>query len=910
MPHFAPARLLLALLILPSAGMAEEAIDYAKQIKPILATRCYRCHSSLGEEGGLRLDSAAALLKGGDGGAIVVPGKSGESRLLAAVRKTGELHMPPEGAPLTAEQIDLLARWVDAGAKVPPPEAEHKIDHWSFRKPVRPQPPQKIPAEWSHNPIDAFIAAEHAAKKLSPVELAPPNLLLRRVYLDLIGIPPTPEQLREFLRDPSPVAYDRVVNQLLDSPQYGERWGRHWMDVWRYSDWDGYGAEIRESKPHIWRWRDWIVESLNADKPYDRMLTEMLAADELFPDDQQALRATGFLVRNWYKFNRNVWLDSTVEHTGKAFLGVTFNCARCHDHMYDPMAQTEYYQLRAFFEPLDFRTDRIPGQADVVKDGLVRAYDAKADSPTFLFARGNEKDPVKDKPLAPGVPRFFTSLALPPVESVSFPPPVAYPGLATFVRDEIRSAAEADLQTARDSLPAAQAKLAAELPKAGQALPVDPAKPAPPAVPPGLVDAELQAELARLSVVAAESQLAFVRAREAADSAAHSSPPAANSQELALAAGAAERTAAVAIAEKNLVQTEMNLIASLRSKDGKTTQTALNAAINPLSAARALLGKPHSAYTKATPVYPAASSGRRSALAGFIASRDNPLTPRVAINHLWLRHFGAPLVPTVFDFGLNGKPPTHPELLDWLAVEFTDHNWSMKHIHRLLVSSRTYRLHSTAGKEPSGLVAANRQLDPENNYLWRFSPRRLEAEAVRDATLSVAGSLDLTRGGPDLDPAAGLTLPRRSLYFRTSKEKKMTFLSLFDSANVTECYRRSESVAPQQALAMANSPLTLAQARILAKKLIDQAGKENSPTDTFLSLAFETILCREPTAGELLACRDFLSEQAAALASPASLSAFTAGPAAAVPPSADPTQRARENLVHVLLNHHDFVTMR
>jgi hypothetical protein len=715
MPHLVSSCLIALLLACSSALQAAEAIDYTRQIKPILATRCYRCHSSLGEEGGLRLDSAAALLKGGEGGAILVPGKSDQSRLIAAVRKSGDLHMPPEGEPLSAEQIELLARWIDAGAKLPPPEDENKVDHWSFRKPVRPELPKNIPAEWSQNPIDAFIAAQHSQQKLTPVDLAPPNLLLRRVYLDLIGIPPTPEQLREFLRDPSPAAYDRVVTQLLESPQYGERWGRHWMDVWRYSDWDGYGAEIRESKPHIWRWRDWIVESLNADKPYDRMLTEMLAADELSPADPQALRATGFLVRNWYKFNRNVWLDSTVEHTGKAFLGVTFNCARCHDHMYDPMAQTEYYQLRAFFEPLDFRTDRIPGQADIVKDGLVRAYDAKAELPTFLFTRGNEKDPVKDKPLAPGVPRYFTSLTLPQVESVSLPPTAAYQGLAPFVKDEILKAAEIELQNARESLPAAQAKLAAELPKANQALQVDPAKPSPPAVPPALVDAELQAELAQLSEIAAETQLAFVRARQIADSAAYAAPPATNSQELALAAGAAERTAAVAQAEKALVQVEISLIASRRANDGKTTQTAVNAAVSSLSAARALLGKPHSAYTKATPVYPAGSSGRRLALARFIASRDNPLTPRVAINHIWLRHFGAPLVPTVFDFGLNGKPPTHPELLDWLAVEFTDHQWSMKHIHRLIVTSRAYRLHSTTGKAPTAALAANSRPTPRTN---------------------------------------------------------------------------------------------------------------------------------------------------------------------------------------------------
>jgi hypothetical protein len=268
------------------------------------------------------------------------------------------------------------------------------------------------------------------------------------------------------------------------------------------------------------------------------------------------------------------------------------------------------------------------------------------------------------------------------------------------------------------------------------------------------------------------------------------------------------------------------------------------------------------------------------------------------------------LVPTVFDFGLNGKPPTNQPLLDWLAVELMDNGWQMKHIHRLIVTSRTYRLSSTAGQMTRDQGQGT--IDQENLYYWRSNPRRLEAEAVRDATLCVAGSLDLTRGGPDLDQNAGLTVPRRSLYFRASKEKKMQFLSLFDSANPVECYRRSESIAPQQALAMANSTLTLAQSRLLAKKLSESLGNvaaDEAPR-RFVANAFVRILCREPSEAELATCQEFLTEQAAKLADAKSLTAFSAGPAASVPPSNDPAQRARENLVHVLLNHNDFVTVR
>ena len=403
------------LVVCGNIALAEEReVDFLRDVKPILAQRCYRCHSSLKEESNFRLDSVAALIKGGDFGPAVVPGKSGESRLIEAVLGQGDLKMPPEGAPLTEQQIATLKAWIDAGAKPPAEGAETKITHWSFQKPVRPEVPMPADPAWAANPIDAFVAAKHAELKITPVSEAPPHVLLRRVYLDLIGLPPTEEELEAFLQEwergrggERETAYAAVVDKLLASPYYGERWGRHWMDVWRYSDWDGYGKEVRESQPHIWRWRDWIVESLNSDKPYDRMVQEMLAADELAPADQEALRATGYLARSWYKFNRNKWLDDAVEHTGKAFLGVTFNCARCHDHMYDPLAQVEYYQLRAVFEPYDVRTDRLPGEANTETKGLVRVFDAKAETPTFVFARGNEKEPLKDQPLSPNVPKVL-----------------------------------------------------------------------------------------------------------------------------------------------------------------------------------------------------------------------------------------------------------------------------------------------------------------------------------------------------------------------------------------------------------------------------------------------------------------------------------------------------------------------
>jgi Protein of unknown function (DUF1553) len=302
------------------------------------------------------------------------------------------------------------------------------------------------------------------------------------------------------------------------------------------------------------------------------------------------------------------------------------------------------------------------------------------------------------------------------------------------------------------------------------------------------------------------------------------------------------------------------------------------------------------AYTKrAVTTYPATSTGRRLALAKWIAGRDNPLTARVAMNHTWLRHFGQAIVPSVDDFGRNGKPPSHPALLDWLAAEFMDRNWSMRDMHRLIVTSNTYRMASTPDE-------SNAALDRDNRYLWRMTPRRLEAEAVRDCIFYVAGRLDQARDGPDIDRKEGLTRPRRSIYFQHAAEKQMEFLQIFDGPDVVECYERRESVMPQQALALANSELTLRHARLLARDLVTKSGMD---AIAFTGMAFERVLSRRPTSEEITECVTFLTEQAARHP-PGKPAADADGKT----PASDPALRARENLVHVLMNHHEFVTVR
>ena len=300
------------------------AADYSEDIKPVLQERCYACHGALKQKAGLRLDTALNIRKGGKDGRVVTPGDPGKSELIARVLSGDpEERMPPEGAPLKPEEIESLKKWITDGAAVPEgekPQADPG-EHWAFQLPV------KYPLNGQQgNPVDIILRQHRQKKALQRQSLAENSILIRRLYLDLIGLPPTYTQLHDQR------SWELIVDELLNNPQHGERWARHWMDVWRYSDWYGLDKQLRHSQKHIWHWRDWIVESLNVDKGYDRMLQEMLAADELAPTDSQALRATGFLARNYYLFNRTTWLDATIEHTAKAFVGLTLNCAKCHDH--------------------------------------------------------------------------------------------------------------------------------------------------------------------------------------------------------------------------------------------------------------------------------------------------------------------------------------------------------------------------------------------------------------------------------------------------------------------------------------------------------------------------------------------------------------------------------------------------
>lgn len=1124
-PRSAFASLVLVCLAIGGSRTgAAEPVDYLKQIKPLLTARCVACHGALKQEGGLRLDTAALAIRGGENGAAIKPGVPDDSLLLRRVTSTDEaLRMPQEGEALKVEQIAWLRAWIEQRAAAPadePPERDPR-DHWAFRPVVRPAVPKLANAPWPRNPIDAFVGIGHERLGLTPQKEAARSLLVRRLYLDLLGVPPSLEELARHDADQADGWYERLAQQLLDDPRYGERWGRHWMDVWRYSDWWGLGDQLRNSQQHIWHWRDWIVESLNADLPYDEMVRLMLAADELHPNDLDRLRATGFLARNYFLFNRNQWMDESVEHVSKAFFGLTMNCTKCHDHKFDPFEQTDFYRLRAFFEPYHVRLDMAPGQADFNRDAIPRVFDGTPDEPTYRFVRGQEGQPDKSTPIAPGVPRLlqFKELTIQPVD---LPAEAWQPERRPWVQDALRQTSQQAIATAEQAAKNSHAKVAtakkkeAELIAAAEAKKPEPAapdaKPTPaeptlvdekfatldrqrwqvfggewahepgrleqkkdgaqraglrlqaeaprdfdvtlrftilggsqwrsvslgfdstqsdpvaapgpgdseqsvyvsavqggskvqaayheggqwrypteglrampielkkqyvlrvqvrgtlinalldgqpvlawrtplarragamqittfdaltvfheisiaplksdavlrepnaapdsqPTTPEGArratADAELEARIADLAVEIARAELVSLDRRAEASRVATEASVAPNAT---VAAVQAERAAAVLKARQVVATVELKLLRAAADKresvekELKTAQEAAEKAVRTTESAVAptdkftpLVGAKwtptrfrSSGADDPTVTFPSRSTGRRKALAEWITDSKNPLTARVAVNHLWARHFGTPLVATVFDFGRKGAEPTHPELLDWLAAELVGAGWSMKHMHRLIVTSATYRLDSTsAGRE------ANVAQDADNRQLWRRTPLRIESQAVRDSILSLAGTLDATRGGPPVMPAAQAESRRRSLYFFHSNNERNLFLTTFDEAAVKECYRRDQSIVPQQALALTNSRLVLDAAAPIAAR-IENAGRLDAAAPrqddaAFVKHAFRYVLGAEPNEAETAA-------------SLKALAAWNRLP--------DGAKSARANFVWALLNHNDFVTIR
>jgi hypothetical protein len=909
------------LLGLMASFTACAAADYVADVQPMLRARCYACHGALKQQAKLRLDTVAAMLRGGKSGPAILAGNAASSLLMRRIQTLDpDDRMPPEheGEMLSEEQVATVRAWIDGGAVGPVedlPESDPR-EHWAFRPPVRPPVPQVSRQGWAHHPIDAFVAAKHDEHGLQPQSEAPRPLLIRRLFVDLVGVAPTVEDWLALDADVGPGWYERLVDRLLEDPRHGERWARHWMDIWRYSDWWGLGDQLRNSQRHIWRWRDWIVESLNADLPYDEMLRLMLAADELHPEDPERLRATGYLARNYFLFNRNQWMDEVVEHVGKGLLGLTLNCAKCHDHKYDPIAQEDFYRMRAFFEPYHVRLDMVPGEPDLHHDGLPRAFDGRLDTPTYRFVRGQENQPDTSRVISPAVPGLlaFREVAIQPVQ---LPVSAWQPERRPWVIQAYRMKARARVDSTQRALHAAQKASAEAAGRWRDSKAWAEAEAS-------LAVAEQDAALAQSEASSLESRIAAMRAswrvqdgtegstescREGGTEEAH----------LASLAVRAERETKVARARHALARIHLQRVkaagnpANPHSQEYDQAKEALQVAI---SEAAAPLPPSEMAYTRLsgatwTPTrfldstkddprvdFGPQSSGRRKSLAEWVTDGRHPLTARVGVNHLWNRHMGKPLVSTVFDFGRNGATPTHPELLDWLACEWIESGWSMKHMHRLIVTSATYRMNSgTAGGEK------NRLNDEDNRFLWRRDSVRLDAQVVRDSILAQAGDLDGTRGGPPVPASEQPGSKRRSLYFFHSNNERNLFLTTFDDATVKECYRREQSIVPQQALALANSQLVHDAAPRIAARLsrsqndaLPDAAGVDAETD-FVRRAFRVLLGFEP--GE--------AEVDASLRAMGAWAALAKGGQA---PAAGGTTEPRAGLVWALLNHNDFVTLR
>jgi hypothetical protein len=896
---------MIGLIMLPVGGVFAAASDphlaaYSEKIRPLLAERCFSCHGGLKQEAGLRLDTVALMVEGGESGGVVTKGDPDASLILERVRDTDPVtRMPPEGEgePLSAEQLAMLKDWIKAGCPAPAdekPEADPK-SHWAFQPRVRPEVPTIKSTSWVKNPIDVFIAHQQEKAGVSPQPAAPRHVLVRRLFIDLIGLPPQPEELAAIEADTSPDWYEKLVETLLADPRHGERWARHWMDVWRYADWWGLGNEHRNSAKHMWHFRDWIVESLNSDTGYDEMVRQMLAADEVYPDDPSKLRATGFLARNWFIWNRTPWLDDTVEHVGKGLIGLTMNCSKCHAHKYDPIQQEDFYKFRAFFEPLETRLDVVAGEGDLEKDGIPRVFDCHLDRPTFLFVRGDDTKPDTSKKIEPGVPEVIAFREI-DVKPVSLPKTAFQPERRPWVIDAhvataTRSVTDAEARQAKEPSPANEQSVAA----------------------------------AKAELNAVEKRAVAMRAAWAAEDAPTQSPE--DPLRVAAAAAAksaakAEKDAAVAAGWANVAVVSVRLTKAVAEKNDaaslqpiekelatarESLDKAVKAAAEPGDAFTPLVGAKWTATriktsTADDPVVPfaAATTGRRTALAHWITDPRNPLAARVAANHIWMRHMGKPLVATVFEFGRKGNAPTHPDLLDWLASELVEgpqvdgppvdgrqggRGWSMKHLHRLICTSAAYRMGSSAIGAEAALKA-----DPDNQLLWRREPIRLEAQVVRDGILALAGTLDSTMGGPPVKEADQPASRRRSLYFWHSDISRNVFLTTFDDAAVKECYQRDQSIVPQQALALSNAALV----HDSAAKIAERVQASGSPADdaVFLERAFKTILHRGPSADEGAACQAAMAKWRSAK------------------PAAGASDPGRVLMVWALLNHNDFVTLR
>jgi mono/diheme cytochrome c family protein len=835
--------ILCAALFLPGPAAAAEPVDYVRQIKPLLAGNCVACHGPQKQRGNLRLDSAAALREGGDHGPAVVPGKSGDSLLIQAVcGAEGVKAMPPKGR-LSPEQIALLRAWVDAGARAPANEgiaARPGAEHWSFRPIGRPEPPAVKNAAWVRNPIDAFILARLEKEGIQPSPEADRVTLIRRLSLDLLGLPPTPQEVDDFVNDQRPDAYERLVDQLLASPHYGERWGRHWLDQARYADSNGYSIDAARQ---IWPYRDWVINAFNRDLPFDQFTIEQLAGDLLPNATLEQRIATGFH-RNT-QINQEGGIDveqfriesvvDRVNTTGAVWLGLTIGCCQCHDHKFDPIRQKEYYQFFAFFNSVD--------------------------------------EPV----LELGTPEQLKQ------------------------RRELQgriAALEKRLKTLDTVTPEELAKWEGSLSPEAKA--------------------QLPAEVQKILAIAPNGRTprqeqALITAYRNIDQVRH--VVAGLADPITLLAQTHALTARQALVQQIAdLKKQLPVVASSLVVQERATPRVTHVHLGGDFLRKGPVVTP--GVPAVLPPLPPKERYNRLDLARWLVGPDNPLTARVAVNRFWQVYFGLGLVETDNDFGKQGTPPTHPELLDWLARQFIEQGWSMKKVHRLIVTSATYRQSSRARPELAGVDARNRLLARQNRL-------RLEAEVVRDVALASSGLLNPAIGGPsvfppqpqgvysftqvpkDWRPSVGPDRYRRGMYTFFWRSAPHPALTVFDAPDAnTACTRRNRSNTPLQALTLLNDQGFIEFAQALAARGLREAGPGDAAR---VDHAFRLCLARPPQPRERdVLLRLLVKERAAYRERPDEAKALLA---AEPPRGVDPAEFAAwMSVARVLLNLDEFIT--
>jgi cytochrome c553 len=869
--------------LLFAMSAAAAPVDFVRDVRPIFETHCYECHGEKKHKGGLRLDVKEAALKGGDNnGPNIIPGKAKESSLIHFVTSSDEDEvMPPKGERLSAAQITMLTTWINEGAVWPDGvdlvKLKDKSDHWSF-KPVKTFTDLRT--------IDAFIDAKLAEQDLHRSQPADPVSWLRRVTFDLIGLPPTPEEMEAFLRKPD---HSATVERLLASPRYGERWAQHWLDVVRYAD--THGFEVNTERPNAWPYRDYVIQAFNNDTPYDHFIKEQIVGDALGAD-----AATGFLVTASVllpgqigkdepskRLARQDSLDEMVTNIGQTFLGLSVGCARCHDHKFDPISAKDYYAMQALVAGVEYQ-DR-----ELHTPEAVAARERMKQIKTQVAAL--EKQLSRFVPLAKsGVKRPMIT-ARENVDRFS-------PSMAKRVRFTIRETN--NLEPCVDELEVfstagANIALNAAVTVSGEKVTAD--RHEQQFVNDGnygnsrswmsnemgqgwvMIEFAQEQEIDRViwgrdRQGKFKDRLATSYVIEIADASGTWRTVADSDDRESFDAGKATKPE---FATKGIPKEEAEVAGKLRAQ-----KVALEKELSGLDASQKVFAgifrKPDEIHllNRGDPeqpkeeVIPAVLSTlgnvkldkqtpeqqRRSALADWIASPQNPLTARVMVNRIWQGHFGVGLVETPSDFGNNGMKPTHPDLLDWLASEFIRSGWSVKHMHRLIVLSETYRQSSASNAQAA-------EKDSDVRLIWRFPSRRLEAEAIRDSMLAISGQLNLKmhgRGYDLFDKRGGLSgfnpvetstpeNQRRMIYAHKVRREPEAVFGAFDcpDAGQSTAARRA-STTPIQALNLFNSRFTLDQSEAFASRVKKEAGEDIARQ---IQRAYQLALTREPTAEEL-----------------------------------------------------------